>query len=334
MRKFLIILLVLCLGIGIAYAAPRKPKKNAKKTNVVEVCDPNDPTCFLKKDIVVEKTCGRGRALRVAGMIGNAPFGWVEADRINRQNMQSFGLGRVVLEKIKDDLDIRFVSTGYTSYEEAILALRKGEIDLLLAVYHRTALGKEVEIVTPAYFKNYFTVYFKKGNELPIESYQDLVGLKGIVRKEEMIYPMIYQRLPRGVQLTEVLSAAKAFEMLMNEEVDYILGSPYALEGELRRYKMQDDIVSDGAVLGTATLFFAISKNSPCYSLKEDISTALKEHNFSQKTLRDDIQQLIDDWGKRFYADEALIKTKNNTRSEELEEVTDKKAEHKDEKSE
>ena len=334
MRKFLIVLLVLCLGIGIAYAAPRKPKKNVKKTNVVEVCDPNDPTCFLKKDTVVEKTCGRGRALRVAGMIGNAPFGWVEADRINRQSMQSFGLGRVVLEKIKDDLDIQFISTGYTSYEEAILALRKGEIDLLLAAYHRTTLGKEVEIIMPAYFKNYFTVYFKKGNELPIESYQDLVGLKGVVRKEEMIYPMIYQRLPRGVQLSEILSAAKAFEMLMNEEVDYILGSPYALEGELRRYKMQDDIVTDGVVLGTATLFFAISKNSPCYSLKEDISTALKEHNFSQTTLRNDIQQLINDWGKRFYANEALIKTENNTPSKELEEDTDKKEESQDEKSE
>ena len=61
-----------------------------------------------------------------------------------------------------------------------------------------------VEAQKAPYFKNYFTVYFKKANELPVESYQDLVDLKGVVRKEEMIYPMIYQRLPRGMKRAEI----------------------------------------------------------------------------------------------------------------------------------
>ena len=134
---------------------------------------------------------------------------------------------------------------------------------------------------------------------------------------------MIYQRLPRGVNLKEVVSAAKAFEMLMNEEVDYILASPYSLEGELRRYKMQNDIVSDGVVLGSATLFFAFSKNSPCYTLKEDFSSVIKEYNFSQKTLDGEIRELINEWGDRFRSDEVLIKTKNNTLPEDLKEKED-----------
>ncbi len=317
MRRFLIILLIVCMGVGIAYGAPRHAKRNTKKTNVVELCDPQkDPSCQQNANTPnMEKTCGRtGRALRVAGMIGNAPFGWVEADKGTHQNMQSFGLGRVVLEKITKDLGIRFVSTGYASQEEALKALRKGEVDLLFATYNHGNLGKEVELVTPAYFTNYFTVYFKKGNELPIESYEDLIGLKGVVRKEEMIYPMIYQRLPKGMDIHEVLSAPKAFEMLMNDEVDYILASPYALEGELRRYKMQNDIVSDGVVLDMATLFMAFSKNSTCYALKDEFSEVIRRYNFSQKTLDADVRKLIDDWGNRFRSDEVLIKTKNNTR--------------------
>lgn len=328
MRKFLIIFLIICFGFGIAYAAPRtSPRKKIVVSKIKEECDPQkDPNC--QKDDQqknTDKGCRGGKALRVAGMIGNAPFGWVEADGATYQNLQSFGLGRVVLEKMAGELGLRFTSTGYLSQEEILRALKRGEIDLLLATYRHGNFGNEVEVITPAYFKNYFTVYFKKGNELPIESYQDLVGLKGVVRKEELIYPMIYQRLPKGIQLKEVMSASKAFEMLMNDEVDYILGSPYAIEGELRRYKMQNDIVSDGVVLDSATLFFAISKNSPCYFLKDDISNAIREHGFSQKTLDKDVRQLINDWGNRFRSDEALIKTQNNTLPEDLKEKDSEK---------
>ena len=115
------------------------------------------------------------------------------------------------------------------------------------------------------------------------------------------------------MELTEIVSASKGFELLMNDEVDYILASPYALEGELRRYKMQDDIVTTGDVLGAGTLFFAISKNSPCFSLRSEISQSIRQNGFSQQTLDADIRKLIDDWGDRFRSDEVLIKTKNNT---------------------
>ncbi len=327
MRKFLLLVFIACFMGTLSYAAPQIARKNQKKTvrnaDIVELCDPqSDPDCSNgKTSIKIEKNCGRsGRPLRVAGMIGNAPFGWVEADRGTRTNMQSFGLGRVVWDKIAKDLDIRYTSTGFVSHDEAIQALRKGNIDLFLGVYHGGIKEKDIEIILPAYFTNYFTVYFKKGKELPVESYYDLIGLKGVVRKEEMIYPLIYQRLPKGVDLKEVLSAPKVLEMLMNDEVDYVMASPYSMEGELRRYKMQNDIISDGVILDTATIFFAISKNSFCYSLKDEISDILRQKGFSQKTLDSDIKKLIDDWGERFRSDEVLMKTKNNTSPEKMSE--------------
>lgn len=327
MKKFLMFLLILCLGVGIAYAAvPKSAKKmKAKKETVGEVCDPNDPTCFQNKKIskLVDKSCGRGgRPLRVAGMIGNAPFGWVEVDKLTKNNKESFGLGRVVFDKIAKELGIRYVSRGYPSQEEAIRALNRGEIDMLLGVYYRN-YGSNIQIIYPSYFSNVLTVYFKRGKEMPVSSYQDLAGLKGVIRKEELIYPLIEQKLPRDVHIQEVLSAPKVFEMLMNDEVDYIIGSPYAMEGELRRYKMQDDIISDGIVLGEpATLFFAFSKNSPCSHLKEEISESISAHEFSQSSLDSEIQKLIDDWGNRFRSDEVLMKTKYNTLAEDMDKET------------
>jgi ABC-type amino acid transport substrate-binding protein len=306
MRKLFLCLLMGLLVYGTADAAPRVKKRtnSAKKGNVVELQEQTTPVTTLKK-----LSCSR---MRVASMVGNAPFGWVERDAQSKQNMQSFGLGRVVFDKISKELGIPYSTTGYVTQEEAVQALARGEIDLLLGVYYRS-YGAQIEIINPAYFTNVFTVYFKKGREFSVDSYNDLVGLKGVVRKEEMIYPMIKQKLPREIDLTEIVSASKAFTMLMNDEVDYILASPYGLEGELRRYKMQDDIVTTGDVLGAGTLFFAISKNSPCFSLRSEISQSIRQNAFSQQTLDADIRKLIDDWGDRFRSDEVLIKTKNNT---------------------
>ena len=275
-----------------------------------DVVDPSKQN--LPPKIERLNSCGGiSRPLRVAGMIGNAPFGWVE--RNNRKDLESHGLGRVVLDKIAKQNKLYYRTTAFLSQEDALLALRKGNVDMLLGVYYTTDLGKEIEVVEPAYFTNVFNVYFKKGKELPVESYEDLVGLKGSVRKEELIYPLIYKKLPRGINLKQVLLASEAFKMLMNEEVDYILASPYALEGELRRYKMQDDIVTDGTIFGYATMFFALSKNSPCLELKTLLSDSLRRNNFSQKTLDADIRKLVDNWGERFRSDEVLIETENNT---------------------
>ena len=107
-------------------------------------------------------------------MIGNAPFGWVERDGQTTGGMKSYGLGLDVFDKIAKELNLTYTNTAYTSNEEAMNALSKGEIDLFLGVYHRS-YGSVVEIVTPAYFKNVFMIYFKKGKELPVESYLTVI---------------------------------------------------------------------------------------------------------------------------------------------------------------
>lgn len=306
MRKLFVVFMLIAFVCTSLESAPLKKQRSSRnrKAKVVDMVED------IKPIEINLNACNR--PLRVASMIGNAPFGWVEGDAETQQNLKSYGLGMVVFDKIAKENGWKYTTTGYTSQEDAIQALARGNIDLLAGLYYRS-YGAQIELITPAFFTNVFVAYFKKGKELEVESYNDLVGLKGVVRKEEMIYPMIKKRLPRGVELTEVLSAPKAFEMLMNDEVDYILGSPYAIEGELRRYKMQNDIVTAGEALGSGTLFFAFSKNSPCLQLKGDISQSIRSNGFSQKTLDGEIRQLIDDWGDRFRSDEVLIKTKQNT---------------------
>ena len=264
--------------------------------------------------------CGYSRPLVVAGMIGNPPFGWVERhDERPTKDLESYGLGRLVLDKLKDKLGISYVSTGFLSYNRAISALKRGNIDLLLAAYYRPQdLGIGTEILTPGYFRNVFTVYFKKGKEFSVTSWADLEGWKGIVRREENIYPLFYQQLPRGINLTLVSTAKRAFEMLMNGEADYLIGSPYAIEAEIRRYKLTNDLVASNRPLFDSNLFFVFTTNSDCWKLKEKFAEALSSDDFAAPKIEEMAHNLVDEWGEKFREIPGLIeeeKEENESKS-------------------
>lgn len=267
-----------------------------------------------KKTELQLQGCGYSRPIRVAGMIGNPPFGWVvRHDESGSRDLESFGLGRQILDKLAEKLKISYVSTGFLSYNKAINALKKGDIDLLLTAYYRPQdLGAGTTILIPGYFRNVFTVYFKKGKEFPVKSFDDLEGAKGVVRREENIYPLIYQKLPKGADITQVSTAKRAFEMLMNNEVDYLFTSSYSAEAELRRYKLNDEIVSGSTVLFDPTLFFVFTTNSDCWKLKEKFSKALRDEDLSPARIEEMARNLIDEWGEKFRDDPGLLEKESN----------------------
>ena len=107
--------------------------------SVVDV--PDSPDKPVNTGSIDSQGCGYTRPLIVAGMIGNPPFGWVERhDERTTKDLESYGLGRLVLDKLRDKLGSSYVSTGFFSYNKAISALKIGDIDLLLAAYYRKCL--------------------------------------------------------------------------------------------------------------------------------------------------------------------------------------------------
>ena len=290
-KLFLSVLVIMCSAWAIAQTVVEGEDTGAERTELQL------------------QGCGYSRPMRVAGMIGNPPFGWVvRHDERGSKDLESFGLGRQVLDKVAQKLKISYVSTGYLSYDKAISALKRGEIDLLLTAYYRPQdLGAGTTIVTPGYFRIIFTVYFKKGNEFPVKSFDDLDGWKGVIRREENIYPLIYQKLPRNVNITQVSTAKRAFEMLMNDEADYLFTSPYSAEAELRRYKLNDDIISGSTALFDPTLFFVFTTNSDCWKLKEKFSDALHDEDFSLEKIEEMTRNLINEWGEKFRDDAGLL---------------------------
>ncbi len=307
---FQILCIVLCLLNTDGYAATRKKPKRRQDTTVVEIDEATKKAQDLQNQNI-KYTCGYSRPLRVAsGMLGNAPFAWEEYTNVAKTKYTSFGLGMEIINRLSKKLNFMYESTGFATYEEALKALKKGEIDVLFAVYYRP-LGMGAKQIYPGYFNNPFTVYVKKDgtahkNLTNVQSYKDLVGWRGVIREEENIYPLIHPRT-KDLKLKEVLSAPKVFRMLLEDEADYLIGSPYAIEAELRRQKLQDDIVSIGKTLDQASLFFAFSTNSNCRGLAKDFETELSQHPLSATETDQIIRQLIDDWGNRFREEKGLL---------------------------
>lgn len=271
---------------------------------VPDCCDPPLPKIIQ---------CGYSRPLRVAGMVSTPPFGWVKRhDELLTKDLESFGLGRLVLDKISSKLKISYKSTGFSSYSEAIKALKKGEIDLLLTAYYRPQdLGAGTTIVYPGYFKNVFTVYFKKGKEISVNSLDDLKGIKGIVRTAEHIYPLFQHRLPEDANIVQISTTKKALEMLMNEEVDYLIGSSYSVDMELRHYNLENDIISAPKILLDGNLFFVFSMSSDCGRLGEKFSEILQAEDFSEENMKIMLQQSINDYKETIHNGAQLIEEEN-----------------------
>lgn len=250
----------------------------------------------LKCDESSPIECGYSRPLRIAGMVANPPFGWVE--KHDTGELESFGLGRLVLDKLAAKLGFTYESTGFLSYSQAVNAIETGKLDLLISVYTPSKIGKEILPVYPGYFVNDFVAYMKKGKEISINSWNDLKGLKGVVRKEEQIYSPIDEMAKRqGIDLKEV-STEKAFKMLMNGEVDYLFGSPYSENLVLRHYQLENDIVlASSKSLLDMSLFFVFTKKADCYRLTKKFLTAL--HDLSKDDIEAMLQQSFDVWNKR-----------------------------------
>jgi ABC-type amino acid transport substrate-binding protein len=119
---------------------------------------------------------------------------------------------------------------GFTSYHKALQALKAGEIDVLLGSYYdKRTLGVGTSVLFPGYIKNPIIVVFLAGKERTVNSLDDLKGLKGGVRQEEMLYSLFYGNIPEGVQIDQINGSREAYSRLMLGTIDYLITSLYIL---------------------------------------------------------------------------------------------------------
>ncbi len=260
-----------------------------------------------EKPVVIEKkklTCsGTDKPIRVAGFATNPPIGWVEQMADLKTN---HGFALRFFEELFKDENLQITNRAYNSYQDAVNAVKIGKSDMLLGVYYEPKMVQEINFVYPSYLSNPFIVLFKKGKEKPVTKFEDLAGLKGVVRQEELIYPLIFDSLPSTVRMTQVSGARNAFKGLLDGTYDYMFTSLYAGEAEIRRFKLMDDIVITNTVLTQPELFFAFGKNSGCQNIRKKIVEKLRTFKTDKTAIHKMIIAQIDAWGAQFANDPSL----------------------------
>ena len=249
--------------------------------------------------------------MRVATVPTNPPFGWVDilqADKYQRAVNVGQGFSIELIKKVCDDLGIYMLPVGFETYPETLRALNQGTIDLFVGAYYDTRFIRTGNIfVTPGFFKNIVLVIFPKGKEKKVDGFDDLIGLKGVVRKDEEFYSLIYRGLPEGLDIRQVDSAQEAFTLLMTGEVDYLLGSPYAAEAEARRLKIENDIVYSEKSLAELEMFLVFSPNTKCLPLRQKIVEQLRLETQDSAAIRNRLIDQINAWGQRFAKEKGLL---------------------------
>lgn len=271
--------------------------------------------------------CGsHEKPLRIAGFTNYPPFGWTEMiprpdGLINEDSAVKHGIGLEVLKKIAEEKKIRYVFVPFSSYKEAKRALEWGKIDLLVESYYESNPYSVAQVLYPSYLSNPFVIISLKGTLPNIKDLSELKGKKGLVRYEEMIWPLIQTTLPEGVQIEQISGARNAFKKLVNKEVDFLLTSRYAAEAEMRRFKVTDFVDVSTNVIRNPNIFMVMSKNSKCTSLHKDyFEQRLKELSEDKDFIRTLLSSQIVYWEQKFRKEPSILLTEGFKLEDETEE--------------
>ena len=261
----------------------------------------DEPSKTKTKKVERISKCGFSWPIRVATTVNNRPFGWSERLRSRVGSaLIGKGFGIEMFEEIAQKLNLSYQITGFDDDKEAYLALKRGDVDLLIGIYtpERTIGGNSV-VVYPAIFSNIFSVYYRKDRPFEVTDYRSLAGKRGVMRRSENIYPLFSTRLPSDTILT-LETTEDAFKKVLSGEVDFLIGSPYSMEAELRRYKLHEEIVSAPQAISQAAMYMVLTHARDCFKLKEILGQAIDEYTSDADRVDQKIRHVIDEWGERF----------------------------------
>ncbi len=265
----------------------------------------------VKRQKVCNIVCGCQKPIRVAGFVTNPPFGW--ATSIVYKGKDKYitnGYGIDLFFKMAQELNYKTENVGFPSYQTALKELRRGRVDVIAGVYYnKNNLGVGMDLLFPSFMENPIIPIYLKGKEKNIKTFADLKGLKGVVRQEEMIYPLVYRQLLPGTDLKQVSGSKRAFKLLLDGQADYMLTSLYSAEAEIRRFKLVDKIQFSSVALEKPKLFFVFSATSGCQGLKESFSKKLKELQADNASYMNYFISYIDQWGQAFKDEPGLLET-------------------------
>lgn len=150
--------------------------------------------------------------------------------------------------------------------DQAVSAVRQGDVDIFLGAYYSTKLFEGLEYIFPAVINNPIYLMTTPDKISNITNVQDLKKYKGIYVQNEYFSDYMITNFKNN-NLSPVQTSDEAFKLLLTGEVDFMLGSYYFEYVEVVRLGLKPYIAFSNDPLWNMPLFIAMSKT------KSDLAT-------------------------------------------------------------
>ena len=241
----------------------------------------------------------------IVGFKNYPPFSWTETsedEKKRKKNQEDYkGLIFDFVNETAKELQIEGIEhIVFDDFQQVQKALLRGNAALSFITYYVDEAKSGQDYVYPAYFGNPFIVVSRNSKTIEVRDLSELKGLKGVIRREEVIEPLIRGSLPTDTKLEVVDGAESAFRKLLSGEVDFMLTSKYAADAESRRFKVKDKLHFGNTALRHIKYFVSFSKLSPCRVHKKAFEERFKEKIKDKSAIEIQLQKHIMLWVDKF----------------------------------
>jgi polar amino acid transport system substrate-binding protein len=191
-----------------------------------------------------------------------APLSYRDGDAIA-------GAGAALVEEVAANLGITAVSEYAGPWEDAQMAARNGDVDIIFNLYYNEDRATYLDFVEPPFALNPEVAIAAAGATFAFTGRDDLIGKRGVTVAGESFGIDFDAFLAENLQVARVERLSDAFSQLLNGEADYLLFGQYPALAEAARLGISDQIQVLSPNLVEGDLYVAFSKQSPCLSLMD-----------------------------------------------------------------
>lgn len=228
------------------------------------------PTISFGQSMVTNKQDGRKAFIMAASFPDYFPI----ASLVTSGNSPHL---ETVFDDAVDDLsqvgnfDIKY--SFESDYDNIIMSVKQGKIDILLGMYYDTKKYKNIEYIYPAVLNNPVYLIVTPQNRSLISSSEDLKNFKGTyIAGEHFSDYMLNNFKVNNIVATD--SAFEAYKKLLTGEVDYIIGSYYYNYVKVCELGLKNYVAFSQSALWNMPIFLGVSKASKYY---KKISSILRK---------------------------------------------------------
>lgn len=187
------------------------------------------------------------------------------------------GAGAALVQKIFDDLGLRAKFPHVGTWDEVQAKARSGVVDVLVAAY-KTAERETYMHYSDPYTTDPVAVYVARGKAFPFESWNVLVGKKGVAMVGDSYGQQFDDFAAASLQLVRVTTVAQALALLSNGQADYFLYALYSGNDYLKKAGTAAQFESLPKYLAEEPFYITISRQSRFAAYLPQINDAIAKY--------------------------------------------------------